>query len=82
MYFTTPNIKVLNHLRKDPLYNGNDVYLNNKISLRSLFKGEQVQGTLLSNTLNSIGDKKGSRDMSQYLRLKRGILGSSLLKRN
>lgn len=81
MFFTTQEIGQLNYLRKDRLHNNEDVYLNNKISRRALFNQTFTQGTRISNTLKSQGDKKGARDVSQYLRLKRGVFGASLLRK-
>ena len=70
----------INNARKEYLYDGLNTSLNNKVFKRSWnnskFNFTTHYGSSIAQTLQSVGDKKGGRDYSQYIYMKRAAYGN------
>lgn len=78
----TYNINSVNKARNELLYNSENTAINNNIFVRSYFKptnGAEINNIKPALTLRAPGDKKGGRDSSQHIRIKKASYGNAYI---
>jgi len=85
MNYTFKTIENVNAPRSEYLYDGNRTSLYNRVFVRSLYTppsrtapNPRANGTRVGQTLRAPGDKKGGRDASQYVTIKKGVSGNNV----